>query len=153
MIPPKIAAFLASAKAQEGNPYTYPRASNLYSGKGLLSSQYPEGRDCSGFVSVSLRAAGDKIDRRTMWSAQTYWDECNRTVTPEPGDFVIFGYGNTATHIEILMEDGRTLGANSGTPDTLTPDQAREQRACVKYRKTPRRDLLGYVVNPLRHAP
>lgn len=159
MMPPRIAAFLAAARAQEGLPYTWPCPANAYSGKGGANCTYPEGRDCSGLVSVSLWAAGDALDRRETWNADHYWRELPRTEQPEPGDLVLYGARgrdgrpDRAMHIEILMEDGRTFGAIQGDRDTIDPITARKAGACVKFRRIERHDLLGYVVNPLRLQP
>jgi cell wall-associated NlpC family hydrolase len=150
VIPPRVASFIAAVKVQEGLPYIWPSLKNCYSGKGHLASLYPEGRDCSGLISASLRAAGDTVDRRAEWSANRYWHELPHTSAPEPGDFAVFGYGDTATHIEVVMEDGRTFGANGGNSSMNTPTDAREAKAFVRYRRVPRKDLLGHVVNPLR---
>lgn len=147
---PRIQAFLAAARAQKGLPYGQPCEANLYSGKGLDGCLYPELRDCSGLVSVCIYAVDPLIDRRATWSADKYWKEGKRVAVPQPGDFVLFGSPVKASHIEIVMEDGRYFGAAGGNSDFHTPEKARAHHAGVRFRKSPRKDVLGFIANPLR---
>lgn len=150
----KVDAFIAACKAQLGLPYVWPSERNHYSGKGLVGCLFPEGRDCSGLVSVSLGAAGDLTDRRAMWSAQRYANELEHTDLPQIGDLVVYGAGwGHVTHIEVYMGPDRYLGAIGGNGDTETPEIARRKNACVKFRQSKRPDLLGFLVNPLRGEP
>lgn len=151
---PAIAAFLAAAKAQEGLPYTWPCEANNWSGKGYGYAEFREGRDCSGLVAVSLRAAGDSVDRRN-WNAERFHKELQHTDKAQPGDLVVYVLDGKAVHIEIVMEDGRYFGAIGGGQAQITPTDAKAKKAFVKYREHPRPADQGtpvFIRNPLRVA-
>lgn len=142
-----VEKFLALIAAQEGAPY-------VWAGKGesVLGALHPftdkNGKpqlvfDCSGLVTWALRRVGFK-PRGEFW-ADRMWKEWPHTNAPEPGDLVLYGIGK-ATHVEVLMPDGRFFGAIGGDSSTDKPTP----KAKVQYRSRPRRDVLGYVVNPIR---
>lgn len=136
--------FLTSSVAQLGRPY-------IWGGKGelVMGAKHPFGGlvfDCSGLVTWCLRQAGYTL--RGEYNADRMWHEWQHTDEPQPGDLVLYGENNHATHVEIVMPDGRFLGAIGGGSKTVKPSPV----AKVQYRKLPRRDVLGYVVNPIRAA-
>lgn len=145
-----IEKFLSFAASQEGAPY-------VWAGKGetVAGSLHPFLDkndmqqlvfDCSGLVTWCLRKAGWQV-KGQFW-ADRMWKEWPHTDAPEPGDLVLYGAPHKATHVEIVMPDGRFYGAMGGGSRTTKPVEG----ACVQYRKSRRRDILGYVVNPLRAA-
>lgn len=139
--------FLAHVAAQEGAPYIWAGKGETVAGKlhPFLTKNDMIQRvfDCSGLVTWALRKAGWK-GRGEFW-ADRMWKEWPHTDAPEPGDLILYGTGK-ATHVEVLMPDGRFYGAIGGGSKTTKPTPG----ACVQYRTKPRRDVLGYVVNPLR---
>jgi len=74
------------------------------------------------------------------------WMHWRRTDKPHPGDFIVYGKPQLASHVEVLMPDGRSFGAIGGNSKTSKPTPG----ACVQYRKKKRLDVLGYLTNPLR---
>ena len=143
-----VEKFLSLAATQEGAPY-------VWAGKGesVFGALHPftnkDGKpqlvlDCSGLVTWCLHKAGWQV-KGQFW-ADRMWKEWPHTDAPEPGDLVLYGSPLKSTHVEIVMPDGRFFGAIGGGSKTTKPTPG----ACVQYRSKPRRDVLGYVVNPLR---
>jgi hypothetical protein len=120
----------------------------------VVTSVYPEGRDCSGLVSVSLLAAGWR-DVRTTYNSKIMFAQFQPTYSPEGGDFSFYGTEERVEHVMIVMSDGRVFGACGGDSETVNPLLARMRRARVQYRQDARYrgDFIGYRVNPLRVDP
>lgn len=142
-----IEKFLTLIAAQEGAPYIWAGKGETVAGKlhPFLTKNDMQQLvfDCSGLVTWALRKAGWK-SKSEFWSDRM-WKEWPHTDAPEPGDLILYGTGK-ATHVEVLMPDGRFFGAIGGGSRTTKPTPG----AKVQYRTKPRRDVLGYVVNPLR---
>lgn len=157
-----IERFLAAALAEENAPY-------IYLGKGdklwtrLRPMRHEFGRhvfDCSGLTGWCLRAGG-YADIRFSHQANTYYEEFAHTVTPLPGDLVVYvkggefvgarHVGGHAEHIEIVMPDGRYYGALYGDGTTRTLEDAAKLKARVCYRARPRQEGTPvFLTNPLQ---
>lgn len=150
--------FLAACDAQIGLPFLHPSEENEFSGSGLIGCRYPEGRSSAGFVSVSLLAAGDVIDRRKMWNVHRYWMECQRVLCPQPGDFAIYGKDGHATRMMVVCRQAGVdllVGAINDDEGIVTPGmaEANEARVAIVHAADFTTDLMGYVANPLRLEP
>jgi murein DD-endopeptidase len=147
-MPEAVDRFLAVALAQEGAPYVWSGKGEFVAGKrhafvnsnGIQKLVF----DCSGLVTWCLRRCG--WQSRVEYNANRMWQEMEKTDKPQPGDFILYGKPALASHVEIVMTDGRTFGAIGGNSKTLQPTSG----AKVQWRAKPRADVLGYVLNPLR---
>lgn len=143
-----VERFLALALSQEGAPYVWAGKGEYVAGKrhAFLNSNGIQRLvfDCSGLVTWCLRRCG--WQSRVEYNTNRIWREMPKTDKPQPGDFVLYGKPELASHVEIVMPDGRTYGAIGGNSKTLQPTPG----AKVQYRERKRTDLLGYVENPLR---
>lgn len=129
--------FLEEALKLAGVPY-------IWAGK------TEKGLDCSGLVTLSIKNAGGP-DLRAYHNCQRLWDEFLSTREPKPGDLAIYGRKDDkghvrATHVMILMPDGRVWGACGGDSSTKTIELAKARGARVRYRAKPeyRIDLAGW---------
>jgi len=106
--------------------------------------------DCSGLVVEYLKAAG-KLPRGTDYSAGMLWDKFHRfsqTKLPRRGCLVFYKNKQTdkINHVEIMMSDKVTFGANGGSRNTKTLKDAVERNAFVKQRLIDkRRKIAGYL--------
>lgn len=143
-----VARFIALALTQEGAPYVWAGKGEYVEGKrhAFLNSNGLQRLvfDCSGLVTWCLRRCG--WQSRVEMNAHRLWTMLPRTDKPLPGDFILYGKPALASHVEIVMDGGRTYGAIGGNSKTTQPTPG----ACVQWRKKPRADVLGFVVNPLR---
>src|SRR5690606_9982862 len=110
------------------------------------------GLDCSGLVAwAALHATAGRVDL-TRWWAQLMHDrwEPVSTESARPGDLAFYGASpDQVTHVMVLLDDGRVIGAAGGRPGTTrqnaAPDQCVQTRSGIRYR----RDLLGLRRLPL----
>ena len=141
-----VERFLAVVAAQEGLPYVWAGKGEYIAGK--RHDFVTQGRrlvfDCSGLITWALRQCGWKSPRE--FSSNGMWMHWRRTDKPQVGDFIIYGKPQLASHVEVLMPDGRCFGAIGGNSKTVKPTPG----AFVQYRKKKREDVLGYLINPLR---
>lgn len=152
-VAPELAVFYRHLLSQEGFPYTWPVEANGYSGKGLPSSMFPDGRDCSGCFTWALWKAGGP-DWRGIKSTRHLWSEL-RSVEEEqalPGDLVLYRNEKAGhiNHVMTLTEDGRCFGATGAGSNCLTPDDSRRLNACVRFEPIHYRRPAGFRVHPLR---
>jgi cell wall-associated NlpC family hydrolase len=97
------------------------------------------GADCSGIASGALYiATSGRYDWREMWNADRFHHQLPVTLHPEPGDAAVYGTPERATHIMLVVGDGRVIGACGGGPETKTEALARARGARVQFR--PRAD-------------
>jgi len=133
-------AFLVKALEQEGKPYVW-------------GTKGPNTFDCSGLVTFCLYETSEhRLHWRMSHNAELLWKGLPHTPKPVAGDLIFYGHGDYATHVMILMPDGRPYGASGGNSATTSPEIAKAIGAKVQYRSkvTYRPDLLGYAANPLR---
>lgn len=140
--------FLALALSQAGAPY-------IWAGKGECVAgarhNFKDAQcvpllvfDCSGLVTWCLRRMSWRS--RVEMNAHRMWTLWRRTDSPLPGDLILYGSPRLASHVEIVMPDGRFFGALGGGSKTKAPTPG----AAVQYRTRARIDRLGFVINPLR---
>lgn len=109
----------------------------------------PSGIDCSGFILEILKSVG-LVDHTWDATADTLKDLFFMDSVAEselkPGCLVFWMNGDTATHIEMIIEVSPQvflIGASGGGPEVLTEGDAIKANAFVKirplhYRKGPR---------------
>jgi murein DD-endopeptidase len=143
-----IQAFLGYVSLQDGAPYVWGgKETHVFVDGALHRHAFGFNVfDCSGLVTCGIKAAGGK-DMRASHSANVMWAEWDEVEKPEAGDLVFYGMGSTATHVEVVMPDGRYFGALNGSRHTVIPNP---EKARVRYRLTARPDLIGFRRNPLR---
>jgi cell wall-associated NlpC family hydrolase len=140
--------FLAEVLAQKDAPY-------IWAGKGASVAGRPHKFvnasglqilvfDCSGLVTWALKRCGWKTTRE--FNCHGMWMHWRRTDKPKPGDLIIYGQPDRASHVEVLMPDGHFFGAIGGNSKTKSVTWG----ACVQWRLKDRKDKLGFLVNPLR---
>ena len=80
----------------------------------ISGSNGPYGFDCSGFVQYVYSTIGINISRSTY--TQLYDGVPVNYSDAQPGDIVIWGYGNVATHSSMYVGNGTMIhAANPGT--------------------------------------
>jgi murein DD-endopeptidase len=134
----KRAAFLARARRLEGLPYVW-------------AADGPHAFDCSGLVCYCLAEVGGP-DWRATHRCQTLWEALPPTREPQPGDLALYGTPGHATHVMLVVGDGRVYGACGGDSTTTSPELALQRGARVRYRlkveyrhgRDGRSDFLGY---------
>ncbi len=108
------------------------------------------GLDCSGAVTLALFLAGGPDWRASHWSDRLL-RECEPVTeaSAHPGDLALYGTRSGASHVMVLMPDGRVCGATGGGSTTTRDNATSRQR--VLYRSGPhyRQDLLGFRRLPL----
>lgn len=140
--------FLETVLAQEGAPYVWAGKGEYVAGK-RHGYTYENGNqrlvfDCSGLITWALRRCG--WTPRVEYNAHRMWKEWVRVETPQPGDIICYGTPEKCSHVEVVLADGGTFGAIGGNSKTLKPTPG----AAVQHRLKPRKDVLGFVANPLR---
>lgn len=144
----------------------------LYQWNADILGAYPSllwdyGTDCSGFVCAGvLVATKGRIDWRNRWWADRMHHELPVTTHPRPGDLAVYGTPEKATHVMVVVGDGRVLGACGGDSTTKTKELAIARGARVRFRpkadyRTRRNekglsvsDFLGFrVCSPLNEGP
>lgn len=141
-----VARFIEIVASNEGLPYVWAGKGETVAGKrhNFVTNGQRLVFDCSGLVTWSLRQCGWKSTRE--FSSNGMWMHWRRTDKPQPGDLIIYGKPQLASHVEVFMPDGRYFGAIGGNSKTLKPTPG----ACVQYRRRKRLDVLGHLTNPLR---
>ena len=79
----------------------------------------PSGFDCSGFVIEVLQSVGIIADGMDYTAHGLYnlFNQFPRVGPAQPGDLVFWLTGTRATHIEIMVDETRSIGASgSGSP-------------------------------------
>jgi cell wall-associated NlpC family hydrolase len=140
--------FLSAVLSQDGAPYVWAGKGESVAGR-KHEFRYPNGNprlvfDCSGLITWALKRCG-WVPRVEM-NAHRMWTLWRRTDKPLPGDVICYGTSERCSHVEVLLPDGSHFGALGGNSKTLAPTKG----AAVQKRIKPRRDVLGYVTNPLR---
>ncbi len=140
--------FLRYVLSQEGAPYVWAGKGEHVAGK-RHDFRRKNGSplmvfDCSGLVTWALKRSGWKAARE--FNSHGMWMHWRRTDKPQSGDLIIYGRPQLASHVEVLMPDGRYFGAIGGNSKTTQPTFG----AAVQYRKRARADVLGHLANPLR---
>lgn len=142
--------FLEAVQAQEGAPYVWAGKGEYVAGKRhpFLNSNGVQRLvfDCSGLITWCLRKCG--WTSRVEFNAHRMWREWPRVEKPEPGDLICYGKPELCSHVEVVLPGGDTFGAIGGNSATTQPTRG----AVVGRRRKPRKDILGFVVNPLRQA-
>ncbi len=107
-VPAGVEEFLQVALAQQGDPY-------------VPNAQGPNQFDCSGLVYYALHECGVEGSRTSARGYQArYADSAVSEDQLQPGDLVFYWYKNDrgipegkASHIEIYLGDGKTMGTDS----------------------------------------
>ncbi len=107
-VPAGVEEFLQVALAQQGDPY-------------VPNAQGPNQFDCSGLVYYALHECGVAGSRTSARGYQArYADSAVSEDQLQPGDLVFYWYKNDrgipegkASHIEIYLGDGKTMGTDS----------------------------------------
>lgn len=143
-----VQRFLEVVLAQEGAPYIWAGKGEYVAGK-RHAFAYENGQprlvfDCSGLITWALRRCG--WTPRVEFNAHRMWTTWVRVEKPQPGDIICYGTPEKCSHVEVVLEGGGTFGAIGGNSKTLQPSPG----AYVQHRLRPRKDVLGFVANPLR---
>ena len=109
------------------------------------------GFDCSGMVIELLKSSG-RLPLKGDWTAQELYGRFkkNLVVVPRAGCLVFWGAIYSITHIEMMIDDKRTIGASGGGSKTLTEGDAIRQNAYVKFRPLIFRSTPFAIVDPFR---
>jgi cell wall-associated NlpC family hydrolase len=138
---PTRAAFLEWCHAQLGAPYRWGgKGAAVWTPRGLIVSDWADesglsilAYDCSGFVTTGLHDIGGP-DWRAGKGADELANTLPRVDVPQPGDVVCYGPPGQTTHVMVVTEGGRVIGACGGDHTTTTLEQAVKQAAKVKIR-------------------
>lgn len=119
-----------------GTPY-------LWSGKDPRN-----GLDCSGAVVVAYERAGlARNGARYRYGSADLKKALRPTSSPRPGDCAF--YGNPVSHVMMVADENRVIGATGGGRATRTVEDARRVGAQVMYKPVNyRKDLAGYGQAP-----
>lgn len=108
------------------------------------------GFDCSGMVVEILKSTG-QLPRDGDWTAQSLFDlfKYQIVVVARSGCLVFWGQDlKSITHIEMMIDDFRTIGASGGGSRTLTEQDAIRQNAYIKIRPLEGRKNPVSIVDP-----
>ena len=108
------------------------------------------GFDCSGMIVEILKSTG-QLPRDGDWTAQGLFNlfKYRIVVVPRAGCLVFWGYSlQDIYHIEMMIDDLRTIGASGGGSKTLTEMDAIRQNAYVKIRPLAGREAPVSIVDP-----
>lgn len=109
-----------------------------------------DGFDCSGMAIELLKSTG-QLPRDGDWTAQGLFTLFKHriAIVPRPGCLVFWGQSLTQiTHIEMMIDDLRTIGASGGGSRTLTERAAVRQNAYIKIRPLASREPPISIVDP-----
>ena len=109
-----------------------------------------DGFDCSGMVVEILKSTG-QLPRDGDWSAQGLFNLFKNkiAVVARPGCLVFWGHDlKQITHIEMMIDNLRTIGASGGGSRTLTELDAVKQNAYIKIRPLAGRNAPVSIVDP-----
>ena len=147
-MPSSVDRFLELVLAQRGAPYIWGGKGETVKGERHnyrnAAGQPQLVFDCSGLITWALRQAGWKPVGE--YNAHRMWKNFPRVDKPQAGDIICYGTPEKANHVEVMLADGRAFGSIGGDSRTTAPTPGKG----VAYRTRPRRDVLGYVRNPLR---
>ena len=102
--------------------------------------------DCVGLVKWCALQCGAK-DLRGWWNADHLWHllpDMEPMEQPGWNRLIFFGSNGRASHIEIDMGRGVSVGAAGGDSTTLTYSDAMKRGARVRVARVTRGDVLGY---------
>lgn len=136
-----VERFWNVALSHEGAPYLWGR-------KG------PDAFDCSGLITNCGYKAGGP-DWRFTQNAQGLADVLQpiARLAPRQMGLVLYGHSlDVATHVMIVVGDGRVYGATGGDHTTTSLQAAHLRKACVKFqsRVDYRPDVIGFRAFELR---
>ena len=100
---PKVQKFIDAALGKQGTRYVFGAAG-------------PDTFDCSGLVSWALKQAGSKVGRMSAEGYRSHYKGAEVSKDQlKPGDLVFFSdTGHApASHIEIFIGNGQTMGAHT----------------------------------------
>lgn len=110
------------------------------------------GFDCSGFVIEVLQGVG-LLGHGTDYTANgLYIRYHNNSVTSaKPGCLCFwFNVAGMATHVEMFIDEGHTIGASGGGSTTTTPEAAAQQNAFIKVRPLGYRGTNYRICDPFK---
>jgi cell wall-associated NlpC family hydrolase len=105
----------------------------------IWAGQDRAGTDCSGLIVL----AGREFNLFTQdLTAEMMFNHFDEVTNPKAGDLVFYKNGqDRIIHVEVLIGQGRTIGASGGGRRCTTPTPG----ACVKIAKLKRgRSIAGY---------
>jgi len=108
------------------------------------------GFDCSGMVVEILKSTG-QLPREGDWTAQSLFNlfQSQLVIVARKGCLVFWGSDlKHITHIEMMIDDLRTIGASGGGSRTLTEQDAIRQNAYIKIRPLNGRKSPVSIVDP-----
>lgn len=153
-----FAIFTAKKKTAIFSATSNMRSALVDKMKSLVGTPYiwggktPEkGLDCSGAVNYVLESLGlvpSSFGSNT--NANGLYHMAQPVAQPQPGDLAFFGSPSNVTHVMMVMDGGKLIGATGGGSATTSVAIANQQDAKVKvvsgdYRK----DLVSYGKLPM----
>jgi cell wall-associated NlpC family hydrolase len=112
------------------------------------------GFDCSGMVIEILKSVG-KLPREGDWTAHSLYKmfQSKLVTMPHAGCLVFWGTYEKVTHVEMMIDDLRTIGASGGGRRTQTEKDAITQNAYVKIRPLSSRTKPLSIIDPFWQNP
>lgn len=114
----------------------------------------PSGFDCSGFVIECLQSVG-VLPRQGDWSAAGLWGKFQQGLRRNPEDYrpgdLVFWFargGMNVIHVEILVDGGRSIGAQGGGSAVTDTVEAWRRNSYIKVRPFATRDFMAGILNP-----
>ena len=109
------------------------------------------GFDCSGFIQELLASVG--LDPAGDQSAQSLYDHFSNKGLQnikELGSLVFYGKDlKNITHITMMLDPYRCIGANSGDSSTVNAQEAAKRNAFIKVRPYNYRSDVVAIIRPL----
>ena len=112
------------------------------------------GFDCSGLVIEVLQGVGTLPHGSDFTADQLYkrFEPSGITGQLRRGCLVFWFRNNKATHVEMLIDRKRTIGASGGGSATTTKDDAIRDNAFVKMRPIDYRGKSYKIVDPFKEG-
>lgn len=115
----------------------------------------PSGFDCSGFAVECLQSVG-LLPRQGDWTAGSLRDRFRKSPVfasfVKPGDLVFWraaeADASPIIHVEIMIDDFRSIGASGGGSANTTIDEAWRRNAYIKVRPYASRPFCAGIYNP-----
>lgn len=107
------------------------------------------GLDCSGFVQEILAAAGlDPVGDQTAQGLYNHFIKHGKLSQKGPGALCFYGNLQSGiTHITLMIDEVRCLGANGGGSKTVNAAEADKADAFIKMRPyNYRKDLVAVIM-------